>query len=121
MLYTVLKFLISALLIVLISEAGTRSSVSGAILASLPLLPLLPLLSVLAIIWIYVDTKNVVEIAALSKNIFWLVLPSLVLFISLPIFLNSGWSFYLALLSSCALTIAAYFMTLCLLKNWGVM
>lgn len=118
MLYTVLKFLISALLIVLIvliSEAGTRSSVSGAILASLPLL------SVLAIIWIYVDTKNVVEIAALSKNIFWLVLPSLVLFISLPIFLNSGWSFYLALLSSCALTIAAYFLTLFLLENWGVM
>ena len=67
--YYIIKVLISAILIVGISELSKRSSLIGAILASIPFV------SVLAFIWIYVDTKNVETISKLSYSIFWLVIP----------------------------------------------
>ena len=51
--YYFLKVLISALLIVAISELAKRSSLMGAIFASIPLV------SVLAMIWLYIDTQNI--------------------------------------------------------------
>ena len=66
MIYYALKVFISALLIVAIAEISKRSSLLGSLLASIPLV------SVLAIIWIYVDTKDVEKISALSSSIFWL-------------------------------------------------
>ena len=108
-LYNILKFALSAALIVCISEVAKRHSLLGAALASLPLV------SIFAMVWLYIDTQNVQAIAVLSRDIFWLVLPSLVLFISLPIFLR--WvPFYFALLISCLLTSLAYFITLLLLR-----
>ena len=62
--YYIIKVLISAILIVGISELSKRSSFVGAILASIPFV------SVLAFIWIYVDTKNVETISKLSYSIF---------------------------------------------------
>ncbi len=73
MLYNIIKVLISAFLVATISEIAKRSSVFGAILASIPLV------SVLAMVWLYIDTQNAREVAMLSKAIFWLVLPSLIL------------------------------------------
>ncbi|MEO5722098.1 MAG: DUF3147 family protein, partial [Chthoniobacterales bacterium] len=68
MTYLVIKTLVSALIVVGISEIARRSSVLGALLASLPLT------SLLAFIWLYRDTGDVTKIAALSTGIFWLVL-----------------------------------------------
>ena len=79
MTYYLVKLVISAVLIVAISEIARRSSFLGAILASIPLV------SVLAMIWLYVDTKDVDKVTSLSSGIFWLVLPSLALFIAVPI------------------------------------
>ena len=45
----------------------------------------LPLISLLAFMWLYLDTGDVEKVVALSRGIFWLVLPSLVLFIALPL------------------------------------
>lgn len=75
--YYLIKVLISAILIVLISEISKRNSLISSILASIPLV------SVMAFIWIYIDTKNLETISKLSISIFWLVIPSLILFISL--------------------------------------
>ncbi len=80
MAYYLTKLAITAVLIVLISEISRRSSLIGAILASIPLV------SVLAMVWLYVDTKDVEKISALATGIFWLVIPSLALFITLPVF-----------------------------------
>ena len=73
--YYVIKVLVSAALIVLVSEISKRSTILGAVLASIPLV------SFLAILWIYLETKDTARIATLSTEIFWLVLPSLVFFI----------------------------------------
>ena len=71
MLYYILKFTISALLIVAISEVSKRYSLAAGILASLPII------SILAMIWLYVDTNSIQKVSKLSTSIFWMVLPSL--------------------------------------------
>jgi hypothetical protein len=108
------KLVVTAVLIVLISEVSKRSSLIGAILASVPLV------SVLAMFWLYVDTRDVVKISSLSSNIFWLVLPSLSLFILLPILLNKGMGFYLSMGSSLAVMIACYFVMVFVLQRYGI-
>ena len=111
--YYLIKVLISAILIVAISELSKRNSLIGAILASIPLV------SVMAFIWIYLDTKNIETISKLSISIFWLVIPSLILFISLPIFLKYM-NFYLSLISSIGITIGAYFIMIFILNKFEI-
>lgn len=114
MLNYLVRVLISAIIIVAISEIAKRSTILGAALASVPLL------SVIAIIWLYHDTHNVTVIANLASGIFWLVIPSLILFLLLPIFLlKLDWSFYPALSVSLAAMIAGYFLMTLMLKWLG--
>jgi hypothetical protein len=100
--YLLLKILISAILIAAVSEIAKRSTTFGALVASLPLV------SVLAMIWLYRETGDVVRVAALSGEIFWLVLPSLLLFIVLPLLIRRGMTFYPALAISAVCTIVGY-------------
>jgi len=99
----VVKVVVTAFLVVAISEVSKRSSLMGALLASVPIV------SVLAMIWLYSDTRDVAQVAALSKSVFWLVLPSLVLFVLLPILLTRGYSFYASLAVSIGATVLVYF------------
>jgi hypothetical protein len=114
MAWYVTKLVVTAVLIVLISEVSKRSSLIGAILASVPLV------SVLAMFWLYVDTKDAEKIASLSSSIFWLVLPSLSLFILLPVLLNKGTGFYLSMGSSLAVMIGCYFVMVVVLQRYGI-
>ena len=114
MTYYLVKLVISAVLIVAISEIARRSSFIGAILASIPLV------SVLAMIWLYIDTKDVDKVVSLSTGIFWLVLPSLVLFIALPILLKQGFGFYLSMGISILITIACYWLMVVVLDHVGI-
>lgn len=103
MLYVTIKVLLTSVLVVAVSEAAKRSALFGALIASLPLT------SILAMLWLYVDTGDTEKIARLSTGVFWLVLPSLVLFLSLPVLLRAGLGFYPSLSASIGLTIGAYF------------
>ncbi|MCP4875937.1 MAG: DUF3147 family protein [Gammaproteobacteria bacterium] len=114
MIYYIVKVVISAILIVVIAEISKRSSLIGAILASVPLV------SVLAMIWLYIDTKDVTRVAGLASGIFWLVLPSLAFFISLPILLKQGISFYLSMGTSILITIGCYWLMMTLLEQMGI-
>lgn len=110
MMYYAIKVLISAALIVLISEISKRSTLLGAVLASIPLM------SFIAIIWMYHETKDTARIAALSTEIFWLVLPSLLFFVLFPILLKRAMNFYLAFAFSTLVMVAGYFLMSWLLK-----
>lgn len=99
----VIKIMLSAVVLVAISELGKRSSFWAAALASVPLT------SLLAFVWLYLDTGDIQRVSALSHSIFWLVLPSLVLFIALPLLLRSGYGFWISLGVSCLATTLAYF------------
>ena len=112
--YYLLKIVITTVLIVVISEIAKRSSFVGAILASIPLV------SVLALTWLYIDTKDVTKVSALSTSVFWLVIPSLALFIALPILLKQGVNFYLSISISIAITITCYWLMVYVLNIFGI-
>jgi hypothetical protein len=113
MLYYTIKILLSSLVIVAVSEIAKRSSLLGAALASLPLT------SLLAFVWLYVDTGDTQKVASLSSDVFWLVLPSLPLFLLLPWLLRMGWGFWLSLGLAVAVTLACYGMMLLAFKQFG--
>ena len=110
----IVKALLSGGLIVLVSECAKRSTWLAAILASLPLT------SILALCWLYYDTRDVGRIAVLTRQIFWLVLPSLTFFVALPMLLDKGVSFVRALLLACGLTALAYALMNALLHRAGI-
>ena len=112
--FYLIKIVVTTGLVVIISEIAKRSSLVGGILASIPLV------SVLAMLWLYIDTKDVAKVSSLSNNIFWLVLPSLTLFIALPIMLKQGLNFYLSLSLSVGLTALCYMLLIVLLNHFGV-
>lgn len=111
LIYFFVKVFISAILIVLIGEIAKRSTLFGSILASLPLT------SLLAFIWFYVETKDTHRIAILSYDIFWLVLPSMICFLTLPLLLKKGVGFYMSLGVSCFLTACGYGIMLLILQH----
>ena len=109
-----IKVLITAVLVVAISEAAKRSSFLGALIASLPLT------SILAIVWLWRDSGDEERIASLASGIFWLVLPSLVFFFALPWLLRAGYAFWLAMLVSSGLTAVAYLALVRILTRLGI-
>ncbi|MBD3635249.1 MAG: DUF3147 family protein [Methylophaga sp.] len=112
--YYIIKVIVSALLIVAISEIAKRSSLLGAVLASVPLV------SVIAMIWLYHETGDTARIISLASGIFWLVIPSLALFITLPVLLKIGLGFYLSLSISITLTVLCYFTMIFVLNHFGI-
>jgi hypothetical protein len=110
----VVKILVTAAVVVAVSELGKRSSFWSALLASLPLT------SLLAFIWLYIGTGSTESVATLSQSIFWLVLASLPLFLILPFLLRSGVAFWPGVGLACALTVSAYCGLVWVLERFGV-
>jgi len=114
MFYLAVKTIISALVIVAVSEIGKRSTLGGAIFASLPLI------SILSMIWLYEETRDIKIVMQLSNSIFWLVLPSVTLFISFPILLIQLKNFYLALFIATITTMLMYLVMIMILTKFGI-
>ncbi|MGE0201378.1 MAG: DUF3147 family protein [Candidatus Melainabacteria bacterium] len=109
-----LKYALSALMVVLISETARRSGWLGGLVASLPVA------SLLAMCWLYAETRDRSAVAGFSAAVVWYVLPSLVLFLVLPVLLKTPLSFPLALGVAVLCTLAAYALTFWLLQQGGV-
>jgi hypothetical protein len=109
-----LKVAISAAVIVAVSEIAKRSSAWAALLASLPLT------SLMAFVWLYLDTGDTERVASLAGGIFWLLLPSLPLFLLLPWLLRHGWGFWPSLGASCAAVVIGYLAMVRVLARFGV-
>ncbi|MGB5325348.1 MAG: DUF3147 family protein [Pseudomonadales bacterium] len=114
MMYYAVKVATTVALIIAISELSKRSTFAGALLASIPLV------SVIAMSWLYFETKDVQQVSQLAASVFWLVLPSLALFLTFPLLVNMNFSFPTALLTSIAITVASYFLMIWLLNYFGV-
>ena len=102
MLYLTLKAIISGVLIAIASTLAKRYPGFGALIASLPLV------SVLGMIWLWHDRPDAENMAAHASATFWYVLPSLPMFLVIPLLLRHGAAFWLALTAGCALTIVLY-------------
>ena len=100
--YLALKAALSGILIAIISEVAKRYPGIGALIASLPLV------SVLGMMWLWHDRPDPQNMAAHAEATFWFVLPSLPMFLLIPLLLRQGVGFWSALIAGCALTLLLY-------------
>ncbi|WP_333605484.1 DUF3147 family protein [Novosphingobium sp.] len=102
MLALVVRALLSGAMIVAIAEIGKRLPALAALVASLPLV------SVLGMILLWHARPDAENMAVHAEATFWYVLPSLPMFLMMPMLLRHGLPFWLALAAGCALTVALY-------------
>jgi len=102
MLYLVIKAALSGIIVAAVSEIARRYPSRGGLVASLPLT------SLLAMLWLWRDTGDSGRVAALDGSTFWFILPSLPLFLALPLLLRSGLGFWLSMAVVVAGTLALY-------------
>lgn len=114
MTYLIIKAMLSAVIIVAVSEVARRSPGIGALIASLPLI------SVLGMIWLWRDTGDSVRMAQHAQATFWFVLPSLPMFLLIPALLKRGIAFWPALAAGCLLTILLYVGMVAVLARIGL-
>ena len=114
MIWYAIKLLISAGIIVLISELSKKMPLLASLVASLPLV------SVLGRIWMYGEKVEVEKIAAHAEGTFWYVLPSLPMFLIMPWMMKKGISFYLSLGCGILLTVILYLVMTKLLARLGM-
>ena len=112
--YYIFKIVLTTALVVAVSEVSKRSSLAGAVVASVPLI------SVLAMAWLYAETKDIYQVSSLARNIFWLVLPSLVLFLVLPRMLERGYDLHVSFGVSIGAMIVFYFLMVVTLRRIGM-
>ena len=114
MTYYIIKTLLTALIIVVVSDIAKKSSLLAEIIISIPLT------SLLAFIWLYWDTRDAQKIIDLSYNTIIMVIPSFVFFIILPLMLKLKQSFSISLFTAILSTSIAYFIFIFFLKKVGV-
>jgi hypothetical protein len=102
MLYLALKAGISGVLIAVASTLAKRYPGVGALVASLPLV------SVLGMVWLWREKPDAALMADRAGATFGYVLPSLPMFLLIPLLLRHGVSFWLTLAAGCALTVALH-------------
>ena len=109
--YLILKTLISASIIVIVSEIAKKYTWSAAIIISIPLT------SLLAFIWLYYDTKDVQKVIDLSLSTIVMTLPSIVFFIVLPFMLKFKYSFSFSIIVAIISTSVAYLIFISIIKK----
>jgi len=113
MTWIVAKYLITALVVVLVSEAAARSDRLGGLVAALPLV------TVLTLIWLHVERQPQEKIANHAWYTLWYVLPTLPMFGAFP-WLLGRFGFWPALGIGVVLTLACVLGFALLLKPFGI-
>ena len=111
--WLVTKYLITAAIVVLVSEVAKRSDRLGGLLAALPLV------TVLALIWLYVERQPQVKIANHAWYTFWYVVPTLPMFLVFP-WLLPRLGFWPTLGASVLLTIACFALFALCVRRVGI-
>ena len=111
--YFFLKTIISAIIIVAVSEIAKKYTWTAAIIVSLPLT------SLLAFIWLYWDTKDYQKVIELSYSTLVMSIPSFVFFIVLPILLKFKQNFFFSLIVSIISTAIAYAIFMFIIKKFN--
>jgi len=113
MTWIITKYLVTAGVVVLVSELAKRSDKIGAFVAALPLI------TVLALIWLYVEKQPQDKIANHAWYTFWYVVPTLPMFLTFPVLL-SRIGFWPTLLASVAVTIVSFGLFALAVRRFGI-
>jgi len=114
MLMYVIKVVVSALLIVLVTEISKKDNLLASIVISIPWL------SFITILWIFIETKDAAKVALFSSGVFWMVIPSRFFFVVRAVLLKQRVNFYAALLVSTTAMTLLYFGMNAALKHYKI-
>jgi len=113
----ILKYLITAGLVVLISEVARRSDKLGALIAALPMV------TVLAMTWMFFELKGEQQTEKIANHAwytFWYVIPTMPMFLLMPWMLRKGIHYGWSLLAGCIVTAVLFVLTAWIIKRFGV-
>ncbi len=113
MAWLIAKYLITAGVVVAISEAARRSDKLGGLVAALPLV------TFLALIWMYVEKQPAEKIANHAWYTFWYVVPTLPMFLAFPVLLPRL-GFWTTLAASIAITACCFVAFALVMRRFGV-
>ena len=113
MTWIIFKYLITAGVVVLISEVAKRSDRLGGLIAALPLV------TVLALIWLYVENQSSEKISNHAYYTFWYVMPTLPMFLIFP-YLLKKFGFWITLSLSMMITLNIFYIFAKVMKSFGV-
>ena len=108
-----IKYLITAAMVVIISELAKRSDRLGALISSLPLITLLVLF------WLFIEKQPQEKIANHAYYTFWYVVGTLPFFLIFP-FLLPRIGFALSLFVSAILTLIFFYLYCLAVKQFGI-
>jgi F0F1-type ATP synthase assembly protein I len=109
----VIKYLITAALVVLISEVAKRSDNLGALIASLPIV------TFLVLIWLHLENASSLKISNHAYYTFWYVVPTLPMFLVFP-YLYNQFGFWPAMGACVLLTFGLFIAWALLVKQFGI-
>lgn len=113
MYWIITKYLITAGMVVLISEVAKRSDKLGGLIAALPMV------TVLTLIWLYVEQQPASKIANHAWYTFWYVVPTLPMFLAFP-WLLTRIGFWSTLLASVVITLVCFVGFALFVKRFGI-
>lgn len=113
MTYLFIKYLITAAVVVLVSELAKANDKLGALLAALPLV------TVLTLIWLYIEQQPASKIANHAYYTFWYVIPTLPMFLLFP-YLLPKLGFWVTLISCVIFTLVIFYGYAMLIKQFGI-
>lgn len=113
MTWLITKYLLTACVVVMVSEFAKRSDRLGGLVAALPLV------TILALIWLYLEQQPQQKIANHAWYTFWYVLPTLPMFLAFPVLLPRL-GFWPTLLSCIVITFVCFGLFALLMRHFGI-
>lgn len=113
MTYVIVKYLITAAVVVMVSELAKANDKLGGFIAALPLI------TVLALIWLHIENQPSTKIASHAYYTFWYVLPTLPMFL-LFTYLLPKLGFWPTLIGCIVFTLVVFYLYALMLKNFGI-
>jgi F0F1-type ATP synthase assembly protein I len=111
--YLIIKYLITAAVVVSVSEFAKANDKLGGLVAALPLV------TVLTLIWLFVENQPNSKIANHAYYTFWYVIPTLPMFLLFP-YLLPRIGFWPTLLSCIVFTLVIFYGYANVLKGFGI-
>ena len=111
--WLITKYLITAAVVVLVSEAAKRSDRFGGFIAALPMITLLTL------VWLHLENQPTAKLANHAWYTFWYVVPTLPMFLAFPWLLQRV-GFWPTLVACTLLTAVCFGLFAMALKRFGI-
>ncbi|MEQ1687471.1 MAG: DUF3147 family protein [Sphingopyxis sp.] len=110
----IIRAALSGIIIAIIALVSRRYPGVGGLIASLPLI------SVLGMVWLWHDTGDREAVATYLQSAFWYFLPTIPMFIFMPMMLRGGASFWLTLAVGVIVTMLLYVLMNRALAAYGI-